>query len=321
MHRLNKSGCDEDEEDLIKIDSESALQYIKDAFGVDEGKHKLFLEKVKELQKEEFSVISKNFEGGFKSHINLLKILLKHEIESSKIPQHYWSGKFSFIASEILSLHADFLLLNEPLISFAKWTAFCEIHHQYPLNTKIFKELLDIVVDLYKETDEIATTPRKTSILPACLGLASPSLQHKALEAASNRCCDQLKTEHNEIIKSFWNSSQKLTEAFTKFIRNIHYGNEEINKVEILREIFEIEKRIEKILPMNFKAISDPRFVELMKKALTEGTALHLMKNIKKRKLKSRKSEKKLDEIIRVMNFAEDHLKDVTEKYLDIFKS
>lgn len=305
---------------MINIDSDSALQYVRDAFGVDEMKHEELLEKVKELHSGDFSVLS---EDCFMSHVNLLKILLKHELESSKIPQHYWCGNFSFLASTILSLHADFQMLKEPVISFARWVAFTHIHHQYPLSTRTFKNLLDIMIDVYEESVEVTITPRsrKSSILPACLGLTGPSFQQKALEAASNRCCDQLKTQDDEIIKSFWKSSQKLSEAFTKFIRNIHYKNEEIEQVEILRDIFEIEKRIEKVLPMNFKCISDPRFIELVKKALSEGTAVHLMKNIKKRALKSFRNEKRLCELIRVMKFAEDHLKIMTIKYSEIFKS
>lgn len=293
---------------------------MRDAFGVDENKHEMFLVKVRELHGETFSVVSKNTES-FQAHIKLLKILLKHEIESSKIPQHYWSGKFSFLASTILNLHAEFQMLQEPVKSFARWTAFIEIHHQYPLNIKAFNNLLDVIVDVYNDNEEIATTPnRKSSIrLPACLTLVSPSFQQKALEAASTRCGDQLKTEESEIMKSFWNSSQKLSEAFTKFIRKIHCENEEIDKIEILREIFEIEKRIEKILPMNFKIISDPRFVELVKKALSEGTSMHFIKNIKKRVLKSRNNEKRLCELIRVMNFAKNHLKIMEQKYSEIF--
>lgn len=306
---------------MIKIDENSVLQYVQDAFGMDEGKHEELLAKVKELQTEEFSVVTKSSEGGFKSHINLLKILLKHEIESSRIPKHYWSGNFSFLATSILSLHADFQMLDETLTSFAKWTAFSEIHYQYPLALKTFKILLDSIVDVYIEEElNLNLRNRKSSILPACLTISSPSFHQKALEAASNRCCDQLKSNDFEIQKSFWNSSQKLSEAFTKLIRNIHIENEDIDVIEILRGIFELEKRIEKILPMDLISISNSRFVELVKKALTEGTAMHLHKNVKRKLLRSSKNEKRLNELMRLMSFAEDHLRKMTRKFTDVFE-
>lgn len=319
-----KPDENDEDEDLILIDQEAALQFVRDAFGITNNQHVNFIKKVKELDGDSsyFAVLSTSSKEPFQSYKNLLKIFLKHEIESSKIPHFCWSGKFSFLASSILSLHAEFLSLDETVTSFARWSAFISIHYQFPLNLKVYHDLLDATVEGYKETDEVNikfSSFRRARKSLACLGLASPSLNQKVLEAASNRCGDELKISDIEIIKSFWESSQKLSENFMKFIRQIHYEDEEINKIELLKSMCEIEKRIGKIISMH--AFEKPLFVELVKKALTEGTAEHLSRNVRKKILISQKNAGRLRELIRVMRFAEDHLKKISSKYAEVFES
>ena len=80
-----------------------------------------------------------------------------------------------------------------------------------------------------------------------------------------------------------------------------------------------LSRRVEKIISMH--CIDNPRFVELAKKALTEGTAEHLSRNIKRKVLLSMKNHRRLGELIRIMRFADDHLNEISTKYESVFES
>lgn len=321
INRPAKITIADDDEDQIIMD-EAALQFVRDVFSKTRDQHNVSIERVKEFKGDSlnFSVLSKYSQIAFKSYTNLLKVLLKHELEGSQIPFYYWNSKFSLIATKILSLHAEFLSMEEPLTSFARWTAFTSIHCQYPINLKTFHDLLDVMVEVYRETEEVyVPTPlRGVRKSLACLGIG-PSPNRMAV---SNRCGDELRIKDLKVIHSFWDSSQQLTQSFTKIIRGIHHEEPsllEVEKVEVLKSIFEIEKRIEKIISM--ECIDKPRFVELVKKALTEGTAEHLSRNVKKKVLLKMKNHRRLDELIRLMSFAKVHLCEVSRKYAKVFDS
>lgn len=303
---------------------EAVLQFVRDAFGVTRDQHNNLIYKVKELKQDSlnYTVLSKDLQFAYKSYTNLLKVLLKHELEGSQTPFYYWKAKFSLIASKILSLHAEFLSIEEPLTSFARWSAFISIHCQFPINLKTFHDLLDVIVDVYEEPEEVQpSTPFRgvrMSLSLACLGIKN-SPTSVSRKAVSNRCGDELKIKDLKVIKSFWESSNQLTHSFTKFIRGIHYDDPELDKIEMLQTMFEIEKRVEKIISIH--CVDKPRFVELVKKALTEGTAQHLSRNIKRKVLLSMKNHKRLGELIRLMKFADDHLNEISKKYATIFES
>ncbi|KAG5671638.1 hypothetical protein PVAND_001829 [Polypedilum vanderplanki] len=342
-HQLQ--SCDDNDEP--EIQPEVALNYVRDAFGVNECKHLELMEKIKQREKPEdcvkadsgeidsstapFAVLSpkiKNYES-LNAHCDLIKILLKHELETSKTPHYYWMGKFSFLASKILSLHADFQFLDELQVSFAKWIAFVEIHRQYPLHLKVFEDTLDKIVDVYKDEEtSTALLPARMSttltFIPACFGFTGAIKPGLKIEELKNRTSDHLKIKDDEVIKQFWNSNNLLHESFLKFIHDLHYKHHDeenvIFKAIILKNMFEIVNRIKKIfLP---KDIEQLNFEKLLKNALNDGTTEHLKRNMKHRALKkSRNCKVRLDELIRLLKFSEEHMKSIVNEYAHVFES
>lgn len=268
----------------------------------------------------------KNFEN-IEAHCALLQILLKHELETSKIPKYYWRGKFNYLATKILSLHAEFRYIEEPHISFARWIAYTEIHQHHPLSLENFHKLLDDIVDAFRDEDSMALAfPRMSlasNLIPACFGLIGNIANGVPEIDAKNRCSDQLKTKESDVVKLFWESSYKLQDAFLNFIHNLHYKkdeDEDISKVVILRNVLEIVKRIDKLFLPN--DIDDRKFVELMKQSLTDGTIEHLMQNVDKKVLKqTKKNGKRLEELIRVIQLVQEHFKQFVEEFGHVFVS
>lgn len=328
------------------MECDSALSYVCDAFGISLSKHDEFLDRVRgkpapeenvndEGNKTDSNVQSfcmlttrvKNYEN-IEAHCALLKILLKHELETSKIPRFYWTGKFNFLAIKILSLHAEFRFIEEPYESFAKYAAYTEIHQFHPLNLGIFQKLLDNIIDVYKDDNESMALAnpkmaKAASFIPACFGLIGNITNGVTEIDVKNRCSDQLKTKQSDVVKLFWDSSYKLQDAFLNFIHNLHYkpdDDEDIQKIVILRNIFEIVKRIDKLfLPRD---IEERKFVELMKKSLSDGTIEHLMKNVNRKILKqTKKNEKRLEELIRIIRFVQEHFKQFVEEFGHVFVS
>jgi hypothetical protein len=318
---------------------------VRDAFGVSESKHMELMEKIRERTCPEacvdgddesgtkpFSMLSpkiKNYEN-LNAHCDLLKILLKHELETSNTPHHFWIGKFSFLASTVLSLHADFQFLNEIQISFARWLAYIDVHRQYPLHLNVFEDLLDNIIDVYKD-DESSTAllPARMSstltFIPACFGFpAAPTKNGVKVEDFKNRLSDHLKTKDDEIIKQFWNSYNILTETFLKFIHDINYKHLDednvIPKPLVLKDIFNIVNRVKKIFVP--KDIEQLNFEELLKKALIDGTAEHFQRNINRRALKkSNKGDIRIDELIRLIKFSEQQMNETVNEHAHVFEA
>lgn len=287
-------------------------------------------ENVAETNGQSFCMLTlktKNIEK-IEAHCALLQILLKHELETSKIPQYFWNGKFNYIGTKILSLHSDFRFIEELNISFAKWAAYIEIHQHHPLNLNNFHKLLDSIVDKYKDDNECTAvaSPRLSlaaNFIPACFGFTGNIPNGVPEIDAKNRCSDQLKSKENDVIKLFWDSSYKLQDAFLNFIHNLHYKpaeDEDISKIVILRNVLEIVRRIDKLfLPRD---IEERKFVELMIKSLCDGTIEHLMKNVNQKILKqTKKNDKRLEELIRVIRFIREHSKQFVEEFGHVFLS
>ncbi|KAL7046708.1 hypothetical protein ACKWTF_002691 [Chironomus riparius] len=349
LHQLNhdassnKLGDDyEDENDQPPIESDSAFSYVRDAFGISIAKHDESLDRVKaktapetnvnqeenesKANKQSFCLLSpkiKNFEY-IEAHCALLQILLKHELETSKIPPFFWSGKFNYFATKVLSIHTEFRFIDEPYTSFARWAAYSEIHRHHPLSLQIFNKLLDNIIDVYKdEFESAALAVPKMSFIPACFGFIGNITTGVPEIEAQNRCSDQLKTKDDEVVKLFWNSAYKLQDAFLDFIHNLHYKADEEEsfiKIVVLRNIFEIVKRIDKVfLPRD---VDERRFVDLMTKSLTDGTIEHFMRNVNQKILKQTKNnEKRLEELIRVIKFVQEHFKQFVEEFGHVFLS
>ncbi|CAH2982555.1 unnamed protein product [Chilo suppressalis] len=85
----------------------------------------------------------KNSQVAAQEHRHLLRILLLHELESSKVAPYWWCGNFSGPAESILTQHAAQSGLSPTDNSLAQWSVYCAVTADHPLSFALFNHLLD----------------------------------------------------------------------------------------------------------------------------------------------------------------------------------
>ncbi|XP_039754928.1 protein unc-13 homolog 4B isoform X7 [Pararge aegeria] len=124
--------------------------------------------------KARFSFSSeKNSQVAAQEHRHLLRILLLHELESSKVAPYWWCGNFSAAAEGILTQHAAQSGLSQLDNHLAQWSVFCAITTDHPLSFALFNGLLDKVTKalqsgLVNEEDVKLFWDGAKKLLPTC---------------------------------------------------------------------------------------------------------------------------------------------------------
>jgi hypothetical protein len=343
IHHLKKEEADND---LPTINEDSAFGYVKDAFVISNEKHQEIYEQTKtrdspeiyvdsgdlndsiddncpQMRQESFCSFTPNI-NNFKAverHCWLTKILLKHQLESSKTPNFYWEGNFSFLARSILNLHSESKYLTETNIAFTQWAAFIEVHKQHPLNLKVFLDTLDSIVDDSKGV-ETAVAQKNLLIsakvfIPACFGLIpQPTL---AIKAAQSEKPDKLhlRTQDDLIVKMFWDSTNFLYESFTKFVGYLRKESDyDAIKIEILRKIFEIIEKLKKIEGYERSANS---FEASLKSYIKFESSKYLSTVINEDALKKENNESKLNNLINFTRAATEDFLKLNERFGKFF--
>lgn len=119
----------------------------------------------------------KNDQVASQEHRHLLKILLYHELETSKVAHHWWSGKFSSIAERIINQHQAQSGLTDIDVAFAQWAVFTEVHQHHPLSFELFDQILNVLIrpiqtNKVSHCEEISIFWEATKrLLPSCFGI------------------------------------------------------------------------------------------------------------------------------------------------------
>lgn len=85
----------------------------------------------------------KNSKVAVQEHKHLLRILLLHELETSKVAPYWWSGKFSDQGEAVVSQHSAQSGITPSVRALAQWSAYTSIHVNHPLAFKLFESLLE----------------------------------------------------------------------------------------------------------------------------------------------------------------------------------
>ncbi|KAL7046719.1 hypothetical protein ACKWTF_002693 [Chironomus riparius] len=329
------------------------LKHLKDAFWISEENHNEILEKVEHqlsenkdtvVQDECSSTDSKfyllpekvNIEN-IDVHSALLQIFLRYDLQYLNIQHNHWSGEFCNMVQKLLSLHAKARNLDETHILYAKWIAYIDIHHIYPLNLITFSELLNSLTEgALQEPDDLNLRVRQTkfgfrknsNLFSDLINLVSfgysKNIKSGITETdAANIGKSQLKYVEAEVVKGFWRSTEKLVEIFSKFISNLHFesiDNGKVNQVDILKEIFQIFDKIDSI---NVSVDKQPiMFKEYVKESLHRGAIEHLTRHANQNLLKhGNRNDLRIDELISLMNLSQRHLVQFTLQFGEILES
>ncbi|XP_035895567.1 protein unc-13 homolog 4B isoform X1 [Anopheles stephensi] len=115
----------------------------------------------------------KNSQVAAQEHRHLLRILLLHELESSKVAPYWWSGKFTIQGEAVLTQHSAQSGLSSTTEAFIQWSVFAAIHQDHPLSFVLFDTLLEKLIrpiqTLAVSEEELKTFWDATKkLLPSC---------------------------------------------------------------------------------------------------------------------------------------------------------
>jgi hypothetical protein len=333
-----------DYDEGLPFDKNSALLFIRNAFGVSMERHNSILSAVSENSnyddansEDEFDnavhfcmVSSKtNMSENILAHSVLLEIILKHELKASNVQHFYWTGEFSFTARKILSFHAEHRFIEEPFTSYARWAAYAEIHHIHPIGLEMFNKLLD---DLVCEC-KVPKQPKKSRI-PKSLKIQSGSAVAQTVSYLSLGFAQSVKkgvsnqfghegyhpkTNDEEVLKFFWTSAYRLFDAFLNYIQRLHEAPR-TGSASTLFKICEIIKRLEKIAMNNH--VEERDFTECVRESLKFGTAEYFKKNLNLNLInKPSDNSKRLTELIRLIKLVQNHTKEFHDNFGNIIES
>lgn len=88
----------------------------------------------------------KNSQVATQEHRHLLRVLLMHELENSKVAPYWWSGNFSAQAEAIILQHAAQSGLGQTENYLSQWTVYCAVNADHPLSFSLFNNLLDKLI-------------------------------------------------------------------------------------------------------------------------------------------------------------------------------
>nr|XP_026489849.1 protein unc-13 homolog 4B isoform X5 [Vanessa tameamea] len=115
----------------------------------------------------------KNSQVAAQEHRHLLRILLLHELDSSKVAPYWWCGNFSAAAEGVLTQHAAQSGLTQLDNQLAQWAVFCAVTTDHPLSFALFNCLLDKLTKplqsgLVNEEDVKLFWDGAKKLLPTC---------------------------------------------------------------------------------------------------------------------------------------------------------
>lgn len=143
----------------------------------------------------------KNNRVAVQEHKNLLRILLMHELDSSKVAPYWWSGKFSIQGEAVIAQHSAQSGLSAMDCAFAQWSVYTAIHNDHPLAFNLFETLLDKLIKPV-QSQSVSEDELKqfwdgtTKLLPSCFSV----IRKLRKKTATDKNCVKLLTDVLSII-------------------------------------------------------------------------------------------------------------------------
>ncbi|XP_045469629.1 protein unc-13 homolog 4B isoform X2 [Harmonia axyridis] len=144
-------------------------------------------------------------------HRHLLRILLLHELEKSKVAPHWWCGSFSQQGEAIITQHIIQSGLSKTEAAVCQWATYIKIHQNHALSFVLFSNLLDKLIKPLQGNNSLSS----------------------------------------EDTKLFWNSTIKLLPYCFSVIRRIKRKQADKNLVKSVNEVLTILSKIATLEPPN----------------------------------------------------------------------
>lgn len=88
----------------------------------------------------------KNRQVAAQEHRHMLRIILLHELELSKVAQFWWCGTFSPQGDALLTQHIAQSGLLPPEVALCQWSVYTSVHPNHALSFSLFSKLLEKLV-------------------------------------------------------------------------------------------------------------------------------------------------------------------------------
>lgn len=143
----------------------------------------------------------KNTKVAIQEHKHLLRIILLHELEMSKVAPYWWSGKFCDQGEAVIAQHAAQSGISANARALAQWSAFTTIHANHALSFKLFENLLEKLLRLLNSA-ELSVDDRKMfwegvkKLLPSCFSI----IRNIRKKTSSDKNCMKMLTESLSIL-------------------------------------------------------------------------------------------------------------------------
>ncbi|XP_044262026.1 protein unc-13 homolog 4B isoform X2 [Tribolium madens] len=85
----------------------------------------------------------KNRQVAAQEHRHMLRIVLLHELELSKVAQFWWCGTFSPQGEALLTQHIAQSGLTPPEVALCQWAVYTSVHQNHALSFSLFGKLLE----------------------------------------------------------------------------------------------------------------------------------------------------------------------------------
>jgi hypothetical protein len=320
------------DDEYLAVNNVTAKSYMEDVFRTANIEHlqiKNLSTESLESQTDTFCVLSPKtiIIDNIKVHAALIQVILKYELDVSRMPHYKWNENFSVTAKKILKVHSDYRLLEDSSVLFAKWIAYIETHQQHPLSLEIFHIILDNVIcqSTKKKRNKSfkIKLPGQIKIYPGAIArVIKVGTVKKGIPDPINNNYIHLKAK-TDVVKFFWKSAYKLFDNFLSFIHDLHYddlnSSDVLDKGQALKKMCIIIGKFENIeIPDDYE---ERNFKECVKETLIYGTKEHFKQNVNHNVLEDPNlSTRKMDELIIILKFVQRHLKKFDEAFGLVFE-
>ncbi|KAJ8944670.1 hypothetical protein NQ318_015878 [Aromia moschata] len=118
----------------------------------------------------------KNNQVAEQEHRHVLRIILLHELEMSKVAPYWWCGTFSPQGEQLLTQHIAQSGLNPTEVALCQWSVFAGIHQNHQLSFTLFSNLLDKLIkplqsNSVSEEDLKLFWEATKKLLPSCFSI------------------------------------------------------------------------------------------------------------------------------------------------------